>query len=114
MLAGIKTDDRNTTMQDRVQRHYGSIVRAGASPAIATTDLPNGSTTAMAANSSWEQALSQAMERSTALMAAQADLSAREAEIARREAQLAQREKDLQTERRRSQIELLFGLPRQA
>ncbi|WP_374349451.1 hypothetical protein [Chitinimonas sp.] len=114
MLAGFKTDELNTILQDRVQKHYGNIVRAGVAPVLATTDIAQGGKGALDANPSWEQALSQAMERSTTLMAAQADLAAREAEIARREAQLNQREKELQNERRRTQMEILFGTLRQA
>jgi hypothetical protein len=114
MLGSFKPDDLSTTMRDRVQQHYGSVVRAGTGPLLATTDLAGSQRGGEAANATWEQALSQAMERSTALMSAQADLSAREAEIARREAQLAQREKALQSDRRRNQMESLFGMPRRA
>lgn len=113
MLARIKPDDLSSKMQDRVQRHYGGIVRAGNSSSLATTDLPNNGR-GNAPDPSWEQALSQAMDRSTALMAAQADLSAREAELSRREAQVAQREKDLQQDRGRSLLDSLLAVPRQA
>ncbi len=112
MLGGIKPDDRISTMQDRVQRHYGGIVRAGASPLLTTTDLSAANADKVQADPNWEQALSQAMDRSNALMAAQADISAREAEVARREAQLNQREKALQTERRRSFLDPLLDMPR--
>jgi hypothetical protein len=109
MLGGIKTDERTTAMQDRVQRHYGGIVRAGSSPSLATTDLASSASQSADATPTWEQALSRAMDRSTSLMAAQADLSAREAEVARREAQLEQREKAAQSDRKRVQLESMFG-----
>ncbi|QNM95231.1 hypothetical protein [Chitinimonas koreensis] len=109
MLAKIKTDDRASAIQDRVQQHYGRVVRAGDEASRISIDQP-GSRAAndASAQQSWQQALTAAMDRSTALMSAQAQLQAREAELARREQQLTQREQASRSGKDALLISLLF------
>ncbi|MBV8657290.1 MAG: hypothetical protein JO142_05625 [Burkholderiales bacterium] len=107
MWLGTTTGGSASTLQERVQQHYGRVVQAGNAPQLVTTDNDN---TAVAANQTWNDALAKAMEKSNSLIEAQAEMHARETEVARREKLLAEREKALQAERARLTNPLLFAV----
>ncbi|MBV8467958.1 MAG: hypothetical protein JO218_18600 [Burkholderiales bacterium] len=105
MWVGVKPGNGNGTMQERLARHYGAADQSAQSPRIATTDIDSSS---KAVDLSWNQALTRAMEKSNALVEAQANIQQREAEVAVREQELAERERALKAERSRLQAALMF------
>ena len=107
MWLGTTTGGSASTLQERVQQHYGRVVQAGSSPQLVTTDTDNGPT---AVNQSWNDALAKAMEKSNSLVEAQVDMQAREAEVARREKLLVERERALNAERNRLTTAMLFPM----